>query len=279
MSNQEESLALYNEGNHDIDTYQSEDNNKSVALIEKQEIVMFSGMSQNNFTEHQKQVLLAPINSDDIRIRPDGFPYYPQTFYRRILNDLFGPGNWCIKPETLGSENPVCVMGSTVCFSGSLYINGKFISFSIGEGKYIENNSNSSFATAFESAKSDCITRCCKDLGIAGELWNPNFTEQWIKENAVQVWCVNKKDNTKKQFWRKNTSAPIDTYPWKEQGSDNRNQEQQNYQEPVQKTYQKQETARTVQAPAQKADPRDGQILEIRNLCDELKLSFDKLEL
>jgi hypothetical protein len=72
-------------------------------------------------------------------------------------------------------------------------------------------NPNQSWASVWESAKSDCITRCCKDLGIASELWQPEFIRNWIKENAIQVWCEFKikGEIKKKPQWRKKNSQPF----------------------------------------------------------------------
>ncbi|MBK7380614.1 MAG: hypothetical protein IPJ03_16785 [Ignavibacteriales bacterium] len=39
-----------------------------------------------------------------------------------------------------------------------------------------------SWASVEESAKSDCLGRCCKDLGIFKELWQPNFVKGVAKE-------------------------------------------------------------------------------------------------
>jgi hypothetical protein len=74
-----------------------------------------------------------------------------------------------------------------------------------------------SYATAAESAKSNCLVRCCKDIGIASELWDPSFTRGWLKRNAVEVWCVNRQDTSKrKKFWRKVSAPAIDMWPWQE---------------------------------------------------------------
>lgn len=38
--------------------------------------------------------------------------------------------------------------------------------------------------------------RCCKDLGIASELWDPRFIRRFMKEHARDIWVehvVNKK--------------------------------------------------------------------------------------
>ncbi len=79
-----------------------------------------------------------------------------------------------------------------------------------------------SYATAAESAKSNCLMRCCKDLGIASELWDPSFVRRWVGENALEVWCQNvgkgPDSGRKKKMWRKRTSPTIDMWPWREEG-------------------------------------------------------------
>ena len=54
----------------------------------------------------------------------------------------------------------------------SLYCHGRFISQATGEHTFYS-KSNLSYGKACESAKSNALTRCCKDLGIASELWDP----------------------------------------------------------------------------------------------------------
>ena len=54
----------------------------------------------------------------------------------------------------------------------SLYCQGRFISQATGEHTFYS-KSNLSYGKACESAKSNALTRCCKDLGIASELWDP----------------------------------------------------------------------------------------------------------
>jgi len=43
------------------------------------------------------------------------------------------------------------------------------------------------YATALEAAKSNALMRCCKDLGIASELWDPSFVAQWRQKYCVKV--------------------------------------------------------------------------------------------
>lgn len=55
-------------------------------------------------------------------------------------------------------------------------------------------------ATAEESAKSNALMRCCKDLGIASELWDPTFIHKWRSNHAVELWATNARTNEKRRL-------------------------------------------------------------------------------
>jgi hypothetical protein len=77
-------------------------------------------------------------------------------------------------------------------------------------------------ATAEEAAKSNALMRCCKDLGIASELWDPAFINVWRGTYASEVWCTNQRSNEKRLLWRKKTAPPF-PYPWKENAAQQQN--------------------------------------------------------
>ena len=54
----------------------------------------------------------------------------------------------------------------------ALYCQSRFVSQATGEHTFYS-KSNLSYGKACESAKSNALMRCCKDLGIASELWDP----------------------------------------------------------------------------------------------------------
>jgi hypothetical protein len=60
--------------------------------------------------------------------------------------------------------------------------------------------------------------RCCKDLGIASELWDPVFIREFKKEWGVQVWGVTN-SGQKKALWRRKDRML--EYPYKEEGAVN----------------------------------------------------------
>jgi len=147
--------------------------------------------------EKLKQEL--PLEAHDIL--PTGEVYVPQVHYRRLLNGVFGPGSWALVPR-----GGFTMQGNTICREYALVgPGGRFISEAIGEAEYQPNNPRMSYASACEAAKSNALTRCCKDIGIASECWDKRFCEQFIKEHCAKVF---RKNQTKPQWRRK------DAEPW-----------------------------------------------------------------
>ena len=86
---------------------------------------MYFGISLQSFPTKVNSVLMAPVNEDDVEIKPDGqctsdihstkkiksdcsnffldlqtgMIYLPEIMYRRILNQAFGPGGWALMPR------------------------------------------------------------------------------------------------------------------------------------------------------------------------------------
>ncbi len=54
----------------------------------------------------------------------------------------------------------------------AMYCLGRFVAQSVGEHTFYT-KLNLSYGKAVESAKSNALMRCCKDLGVASELWDP----------------------------------------------------------------------------------------------------------
>lgn len=170
----------------------------------------YVGMAAQAFEPQAVQKLLAPLDSNDIEIRPDGMLYLPEIKYRRVLNTTFGPGAWAIQGRGEWAMND-----GTISREFALFINRRFVSEARGEQDYYPDNDNMSYATATEGAKSNGLMRCCKDLGIASELWDPGFIEAWRREHAVQVWRSKTGNNSNnKPQWRRKDREPF----WDETG-------------------------------------------------------------
>ncbi|KAJ2897575.1 hypothetical protein MKZ38_004560 [Zalerion maritima] len=139
----------------------------------------YHGLSVEPFAKEAQQILQAPIPMDDVEVKPDGIIYLPEIKYRRILNSAFGPGGWGLAPR-----GELHVGEKVVTREFALVVGGRFVAQARGEcGYYGEDN----IPNAVEGCKSNALTRCCKDLGIASELWDPRFIRKYMKEFTKQV--------------------------------------------------------------------------------------------
>jgi hypothetical protein len=82
----------------------------------------FSGLSSQAFSKEAADILLAPIETDDIEIKPDGILYLPEIKYRRILNRSFGPGGWGLAPR-----GETIVTAKSVTREYALVANGRYV--------------------------------------------------------------------------------------------------------------------------------------------------------
>jgi len=185
----------------------------------------FHGLSAQPFSKEAADILLAPIPFDDVEVKPDGIIYLPEIKYRRILNKAFGPGGWGLAPrgetivtgKSITREYALVAHGRYAFFhfekaewllmSGFL---GRLVSVSRGEQGYF---SPEGIPTATEGCKSNALMRCCKDLGVASELWDPRYVRKFMKEKAKQIWVEHVPTKKKKQIWlRKDDEV---RYPFK----------------------------------------------------------------
>ena len=80
-----------------------------------------------------------------------------------------------------------------------------------GEQEYFDREG---IPTATEGCKSNALMRCCKDLGVASELWDPRFIRVFMKENGREVWVEHVVNKRKRKIWvRKGDDVG---YPYKE---------------------------------------------------------------
>lgn len=172
-------------------------------------VAMIEGLSSEPFPDAVRLKLMGPVTSTDVEIRPDGTIYLPEIKYRRVLNHAIGPGGWVLIPR-----GPPAFYKDTVFREFALYCFGKFTAQAIGEQQLVERGMTT--VTAIESAKSNALMRCCKDIGVASELWDPEFINGWKQKFAVQVWAEHAQTGRKQKLWRK-VDRDI-SYPWKETG-------------------------------------------------------------
>ncbi|KAG9061728.1 hypothetical protein KI688_006878 [Linnemannia hyalina] len=161
----------------------------------------FSGMAIEPFEKEVAEILMKPLDADDIEIKPDGLLYLPEIKYRRILNKAFGPGGkWhehSISPKNISREY-------------ALVCKGRFVSTARGEQAYFDADN---LATASEGCKSNALMRCCKDLGIASELWDPGFIRKFKKQYCEEMFVEHAVTKRKKKLWKRKDQGDFD-YPY-----------------------------------------------------------------
>ena len=198
----------------------------------------FHGLSTQAFPKEAADILLQPITPDDVEVKPDGILYLPEIKYRRILNKAFGPGGWGLAPrgETIVTAKAVTreyalvvlgryVMSPSTCLGHSsslsvhfnlgknLRINfsDRLVSVARGEQDYF---SPEGIPTAVEGCKSNALMRCCKDLGVASELWDPRYIRQFMSQHAKEAFVEHVVTKKRKKVWlRKDDQI---RYPFKE---------------------------------------------------------------
>ncbi|THH27829.1 hypothetical protein EUX98_g6361 [Antrodiella citrinella] len=167
----------------------------------------YHGLSQQPFPKESADILLAPINPLDVEIKPDGLIYLPEIKYRRVLNKAFGPGGWGLAPRSETNVGPKIVSReyALVCL-------GRLVAIARGEQEYFDSNG---IPTATEACKSNALMRCCKDLGIASELWDPRFIREFKAQHCVEIFAEHVPTKRKKKLWRRKDQPKFD-YPYKE---------------------------------------------------------------
>jgi hypothetical protein len=85
----------------------------------------------------------------------------------------------------------------------------RFVAQARGECGYF---SDDTIPTAAEGCKSNALSRCCKDLGIASELWDPRFLRTFKKKHCHEIWVEHVVNKKKRQIWTRKDQDP--GYPY-----------------------------------------------------------------
>ncbi|KAJ5113269.1 hypothetical protein N7456_001803 [Penicillium angulare] len=166
----------------------------------------FHGLSAEPFAKEAADILLAEIDSNEVEIKPDGIVYLPEIKYRRVLNRAFGPGGWGLVPRSESIVTP-----KTVTREYALVCHGRLVSVARGEQDYF---SPDGIPTATEGCRSNALVRCCKDLGIASELWDPRWIRKYKAQYTREVFVEHVVNKRKSKIWVRKDD--VVGYPWKE---------------------------------------------------------------
>jgi hypothetical protein len=85
------------------------------------------------------------------------------------------------------------------------------VSIARGEQQYF---SPEGIPTATEGCKSNALMRCCKDVGIASELWDPRFIRKFLAEYTKEVWVEHVTNKKKRKVVIRKDD--VVKYPFKE---------------------------------------------------------------
>ena len=175
----------------------------------------FVGMSKEPLSEDVLTLLRTPPPPADIRIKRDGTLYVLSSFYPDLLNRTFGVGGWSIipisEPTFLQTQDGSKILSREF----GLYFLGSFMIMGIAEGPLYQNvGFKTGVSYAFEFAKREALTICCRELGMAKNLYEDGFVSKWRDENADTVTCEHLTTKVTKQMWIRKGSDTIFTYPW-----------------------------------------------------------------
>ena len=138
-------------------------------------------------TESETKQLRAPFRDDQVNSGAKGdsrLLYISHIHVSDRLNDVLGLGQWAIVKRSQRAEQTKTAKGlplTRIYFEGVLLIRGAFVAEAVGVGQYHPNNPMEDYGAALESAMSDCITRCCKRLGIGSQVWDKGYCDRWMK--------------------------------------------------------------------------------------------------
>lgn len=85
-----------------------------------------------------------------------------------------------------------------------------FVSQAQGENNFFGNDQ---LPSAVEGCKSNALMRCCKDLGIGSELWDPNFIRWFRKTHTEEVWVEHVTTKKKRIHYFKKGAVDV-VYPY-----------------------------------------------------------------
>lgn len=151
----------------------------------------------------ETNVLTSAFDDDDWDILPTGEVYVNHMKYRERLTRVFGAMGWGMRDlDALRFDADTGVAYQT----WELIARGVKIAKAVGSARYSEDASKRlDYADTAEAAKSNALTRCCKDLSIGSELYDRRKATAWKRVHAVKVWVEGKN----KPQWRRVDSDPF----------------------------------------------------------------------
>lgn len=133
-------------------------------------------------TKEQEAILRQPVDPDWVEIKYPDVPYLPVAYYRKVLNDAFGPMGWAL--VEVGKANK---LGEVYYLPCVLIAEGKPVAKAVGECEIKGGNAKLTDGDCVEACRSNAITRCCKSIGIAEELHWPAWKRKFLREHCREL--------------------------------------------------------------------------------------------
>jgi hypothetical protein len=130
------------------------------------------------FSAETLAVLATPVDPELVEVRqPNDLVYVPWVHYHSILLRAFGPGGYKLVPRSVPRTE-----GNVVTWVKALFVRPpgstkfQFIKEAKGE---CNAHGGMTAGNAAEGAHSDALVKCCKELGIFMELFDPRWRRAW----------------------------------------------------------------------------------------------------
>ena len=159
------------------------------------------GLGAAGFTPGDKEQLAASFTDDQFDLLPSGLAYVSHIHCRRRLTEIFGAGDWGMM-----SRGEPQAHGAMVLQRWVLLVRGRPVGEAHGEARHVATNRQSSRGKALEGAKSNALTRICKDL-MPLEPWDRTWQFQYRLRQGV---CVDVRGGAGiDQQWRRWNAPPL----------------------------------------------------------------------
>lgn len=162
------------------------------------------GLSRLRLSPAQKKTLRARFPPEKVALLPGGEIYIPNTFVRERLNEVAGPGAWGLDPRSTrlyDDERGLFLQ------SYALLIDGFAVGIATGEQAWRPTNPRMTRGDAVEGAKSNALTRICKDLGIGHECHDRRYAYRFRLDHGVLVYYIDRGKKT--TGWRHVDDPPL----------------------------------------------------------------------
>jgi len=154
---------------------------KDIERVQAEYLSHLSETSGFQFTDYEKSVLFAPVEIEEVLIKPPNKLFLNWTWYANRMDKALGQGEWKVTPDPMYYK--IVIQGKTVYGFYVCWIRRQLASH--GVGAHQEERQTFNLGDAIKSAYSDGITQCCKNLGMGRDLWSPRVVSAILERKKA----------------------------------------------------------------------------------------------